>query len=187
MKEHADERANLGNNLFRLREKANINRELLAKIAGIGTSTLFRLEMMKQRVLIETLQKVCNVYGITIDQAYHLNPDQYTSEELQSTINHFRKVHRIDVVSASTLNAKISKFQGITFYIKKMADDGHLNDYRSVSELRAILNRNYEAKFTPQEITNGLKNKKYIISQKVSRNKSLYRLKAPKPNEQKKK
>lgn len=181
MKETVDERVILGNNLLNLRLKACINGKMLADIAGIGDSTLFRLEATKSRFYLDTLQKVCNVYGITPEEAYQLDINKFSHDELRSTIEHYRRSNRKDVVSASSLNAKIEKFQGFTYYLNILIDEGFFIDFKTIGEVKVKLFNQFGVVFSSQQIANGMQFKKFFIIKKLNPKKSAYKLAEPRP------
>ncbi len=82
----------LGAKIKRLRTKHELTQEQLAEKIGIATRTVCGIENGENFVKAETLEKLCETFGITCFELFasdHIKPRNELLEEIISDINEF--------------------------------------------------------------------------------------------------
>lgn len=69
-----------------LREKAGLSVNQLAKRAGVGQASLSQVVNRKNKPSLDTLERLCDVFGITLAEFFSESPDQATMLRWQERI-----------------------------------------------------------------------------------------------------
>ena len=76
MEDILNDRERIGKRIAQLRKQHNMSQVQLAEKSGVGFSHIARIELGKYSVGIDTLQKIANVFELTVDfvsQNYYEN------------------------------------------------------------------------------------------------------------------
>lgn len=77
----------LGENLKRLRQERGLTLTDLSKASGLGLSTLSQIESgARENLRSESLKKVSDALGITVDSLFSINQGEYSVNDLLESI-----------------------------------------------------------------------------------------------------
>ena len=91
----------LGTKIKRLRAKYGYTQEQLAEKMQIATRTLCGIENGENFVKAETIDKLCNVFGITYFELFafdHIKPMDNLIEEIISDVKGFKNREKIEII-----------------------------------------------------------------------------------------
>lgn len=170
-------RPQIAKNLSAIRNKTCLKREPLHRLADVAEATIFRIEQTSNKFKFDSLQKIVDVFGITIDELKALDIDAYSEAELQKRVEKYRKAFRNDEISASELKAYYKDYKGTTYYLQVLINEGFFDEYRTIQEIRERIFHHSHIDYKPAILTNTIKQKEYFSGKLVQPNLKKYKLK----------
>jgi len=75
-----------------LREQAGLSVNQLAKRAGVGQASLSQVMNRKNKPSLDTLERLCDVFGITLAEFFAESPEQATMLRWQERIQRIERL-----------------------------------------------------------------------------------------------
>jgi transcriptional regulator with XRE-family HTH domain len=166
----------MGQVLKTLREKSYISRSALTHLTGISGSTICRIENGRANIQAYSFDRVCMFFEIYPEDLLDLSPEVISEIARKKRLNPYIIDGNADQNAGIMVVESQASFLKHTRIIELLVNEGHLNKFKRVSEIKQLILDNYQKSIPSSVISNALKSNKNIkCVQPAKKNYKLYK------------
>lgn len=137
----------------------------LSTITGISVTAISRIENGGDYNPVH-LDTICSLMGITAKNLLKTDISEISKKAVSERIAIQLKKNGITKTGASKIKYERENYYGPSRLVKRTIEDGFLQEYRVVSEIKEFIEIEYGVTLHSSSITNALNRKKGIMSKK---------------------